>query len=125
MHRFALGLAAALALASAGTAIAQQAPELEELEAERSSDTQIDIEFEYEGSACEEVGTAQLGAITNGVLALTFPTTRTAETCTMQMDEHEVEQTIEVNESVTEVQVTLLRPDGTVAAIGSDEVEDD
>ena len=124
MHRFALSFAATLALASAGTAFAQQAPELEELEAERSGDTKINIEFEYEGSACEEVGTAQLGPITNGVLALTFPTTRTAETCTMQMEEHEVEQTIEANASVTEVQVTLLRPDGSVAAIGTDEVED-
>ena len=124
MHRFALGLAATLALASAGTTFAQQAPELEELEAERSGDTQIAIEFEYEGSACEEVGTAQLGAITNGVLVLTFPTASTSETCSMQMEEHEVEQTIEANASVTEVQVTLLRPDGSVAATGTDEVED-
>ena len=125
MHRFALSLAAALALASAGTALAQQAPELDELDAERSGDTQVKIEFEYKGSACEEVGTAQLGAITDGVLAVTFPTTTTAETCTAQMDEHEVEQTIEANQSVEEVQVTLLKPDGTVAAIGTDEVEDD
>ncbi|MDB5623907.1 MAG: hypothetical protein JWR39_2470 [Devosia sp.] len=125
MNRYALSLAAALALATGGAAFAQAAPELDELDADRISPTQVEVEFEWDGSSCDQVGTVQLGENANGVLALSFPTTTKAEVCTMQIVEHEVKQTIDADQSVTQVNVTLLKPDGTVAATGTDEVEDD
>lgn len=118
-------LAATLALASAGFANAQQALTLDDLDADRAGADQIEIEFEYDGSACETVGTAQIGENTGGVLAVTFPTTSTAEACTQQVKEIEVEQLIAADASVTEVSVTLLAPDGSVRATGTERVDED
>ncbi len=118
-------LAASLVLASTGYALAQQPATLDDLDAERVSPTQVEIEFEYDGSACETVGTAQPGTVTDGVLAVSFPTTATAEVCTQQIVEIEVEQTVAAPEGVTAVAVTVLRPDGTVLATDTEEVDHD
>ena len=118
-------LVAAFSLAIAGQASAQQAPELDDLDAERVSPTQVQIEFEYDGSACEAVGTAQPGAVTDGALAVSFPTTPTAEVCTQQLVEIEVEQTVEAPEGVTSVTVTVLRPDGSVLATATEKIDED
>ena len=118
-------LAAALTLAGSGFAHAQQAMTLDDLDADRIGADQIEIEFEYDGSACETVGTAQIGEITDGVLAVTFPTTSTAEVCTQQIKEIEVEQAIAADASVTEIAVTLLAPDGSVLATGTERVDQD
>ena len=118
-------LAATLALASAGFAHGQQAMTLDDLDADRAGADQIKIEFEYGGSACETVGAAQIGENIDGVLAVTFPTTSTAEVCTQQIKEIEVEQLVAADASVTEVSVTLLAPDGSVLATGTDRVDED
>lgn len=105
---------------------AEAAPmQLEDLDAERINANQITIDFEYTGGACEEVGPAEVGAETDGTLAVSFPTVSTAEVCTMQAVEIEVEQTIDASETVTRVDVTLTRPDGSVLGTGSTDVEND
>lgn len=119
-----LALAATIALTASSFAQAQETARLDDLDADRLNATQIVIEFEYDGSACEAVGAAQLGEIVGGTLAVTFPTTATAEICTQQLVEIEVEQAIAADASVTQVDVTLLAPDGSVRATGSDRIHD-
>lgn len=124
MSRTVITLAATLALAP--SALAQQQPAtLDDLDAERIDAQQVSIEFEYDGSACEAVGTAEVGAVTDGVAVVTFPTTATAEVCTQQLVEIEVDQIVALDETATAVEVTLLRPDGTVLATGTDQIERD
>jgi hypothetical protein len=133
-----LALAALLAAGLGSTAIAQEQAvpvttetpaaatlALDDLDADRINANQITIDFEYDGGACEEVGPAELGEVTNGTLAVNFPIVATAEVCTQQLVEIEVEQTIEAGADVTRVDVTLTRPDGTVLATGSDNVDND
>lgn len=99
---------------------AQEAgPGLIDLMAHRLDDTQVAISFTYQGGACEEVLPATLGETTEGSLAVTFPTRSTAEICTMQVKDNPVEQTISADASVTDVDVTLLATDGSVAATGT------
>ena len=124
MSRSAIALAALLAFAPAS--MAQQQPAvLDDLDAERIDAQQVRIEFEYGGSACETVGTAEIGAVTDGKAAITFPTTSTAEVCTQQLVEIEVDQVVALDETATAVEVTLLRPDGTVLASGTEPIERD
>ncbi|UJW85742.1 hypothetical protein [Devosia sp. SL43] len=118
------GLASTIALAATGLVQAQETARLDDLDADRLNASQIIIEFEYEGGACEAVGTAQLGDVVDGTLSVTFPTTSTAEICTQQIVEIEVEQAIAADVSVTQVEVTLLTPDGSVRATGTDRVHD-
>ena len=120
-----LGLAATIALATSGLAFAQETARLDDLDADRLNATQVIIEFEYDGSACETVGAAEVGELTDGVVAVTFPTTSTAEICTQQLVEIEVEQAITVPEGATHVEVTLLAPDGSVKATGTDRIDHD
>lgn len=120
-----LGLAATIALATSGGALAQQSARLDDLDATRINPNQITIEFEYTGGACEEVGPAQVGDLVDGNLAVTFPTVATAEVCTMQAVEIDVEQTIEAENIVSRIDVTLTAPDGSVIATGSTDVDSD
>jgi archaellum component FlaF (FlaF/FlaG flagellin family) len=120
-----LGLAATIALATTSLALAQETVRLDDLDVDRLNDTQVIVEFEYDGSACEAVGTAEVGALTDGTLAVSFPTSNTAEVCTQQLVEIEVEQAITVPEGATHVEVTLLSPDGSVKATGTDRIDHD
>jgi hypothetical protein len=104
---------------------AQQAATLDDLDAERINANQITIDFEYTGGACEEVGPAVLGEETDGTLAVNFPITSTAEICTQQALEIDVEQTIEAPATVTRVDVTLTGADGNVVGTGSTDVDND
>lgn len=119
-----LALAATIALTASSLVRAQETARLDDLDADRLNASQVVIEFEYDGSACEAVGAAQLGEIVGGKLAVSFPTTATAEICTQQLVEIEVEQAIAADVSVTQVDVTLLAPDGSVRATGSDRIHD-
>jgi hypothetical protein len=120
----ALGLGSA-ALAQEATAPAGAAAQLDDLDATRINPNQITIEFEYDGGACEEVGPAEVGDLVDGRLAVTFPTLSTAEVCTQQMVEIEVEQTIPAENIISLIDVTLTAPDGTVIATGSTDVDHD
>lgn len=120
-----LGLAATIALATTGLALAQETARIDDLDVDRLNSFQVVVEFEYDGSACEAVGIAEVGELTDGTLAVTFPTTSTAEMCTQQLVEIEVKQAINVPEGATHVEVTLLAPDGSVKATGTDRIDHD
>lgn len=124
MKPVALVIAATLALAISAPAMAQQPFELDDLDADRTSGG-IEIEFEYDGSACEEVGPAEVGAQVGGTLSVNFPIKATAEVCTRQIVEIEVEQTVAADAGVTRVDVTLTSPDGIVIGAGSTDVDND
>lgn len=116
--------------APAETAPAQTTPAdapamLDDLVATRINPNQITIEFEYTGGACEEVGPAEIGELVDGTLAVTFPTISTAEMCTMQAVEIEVEQTIQAEHIISRIDVTLTAPDGAVMATGSTDIDQD
>ena len=98
---------------------AQEPAALDDLQAHRIDAEQVQITFSYEGGACEEVDPAETGETADGKLPVTFPATSTAEICTMQVVIIEVDQTIAADESVDEVDVTLLAPDGSVVATGA------
>ena len=112
-------------LVATGIAAAQQPLSLDDLDADRLNANQVKIEFDYQGGACEEVGPAELGDLVDGTLTVTFPISATAEVCTMQVVTIEVEQAIEADSSVTDLDVVLLAPDGTVAATGQTRIDDD
>lgn len=119
---------ATCALLAAGMsmpALAQDAARLDDLDATRINANQITIEFEYTGGACEQVGPAEVGDLVDGTLAVTFPTISTAEVCTMQAVEIEVEQTIAAENIISRIDVTLTRPDGSVLATGTTDVDHD
>ncbi|ODT67799.1 MAG: hypothetical protein ABS75_22810 [Pelagibacterium sp. SCN 63-23] len=98
---------------------------LDDLDADRINPNQITIEFEYTGGACEQVGPAELGELTDGTLAVNFPIIYTAEVCTQQAVEIEVEQTIQAEHIISRIDVTLTRPDGSVFATGTTDVDHD
>lgn len=125
MHlpRFAVVLATFALLVA--PAAAQTALTLNDLDADRLNDTQIKIEFDYQGGACEKVEPAQVGEIVDGTLSLVFATTSTAEMCTMQVVAIEVEQSVEAGSDVKRVDITLLATDGSVAATGKTDVDAD
>ena len=98
---------------------------LDDLDADRINATQITIEFEYDGSACEDVGPAVIGDLVDGTLTVSFPVVQTAEVCTQQIVENEVEQTIAAEAIVSRIDVTLTAPDGSVIATGTTDVDHD
>ena len=118
-------LAATIALASGSLAFAQSAKQLDDLDATRINPNQITIDFEYDGGACEEVGPAEVGELADGTLSVTFTTISTAEVCTQQAVEIEVEQTIPAENIISRIDVTLAAPDGSVIATGSTDVDHD
>lgn len=120
--RLALALVTAAGLAIPAYA-QDQTPRLEDLDAKRINPFQILIDFEYGGSACEAIGRAEIGELVNGTLAVTFSANATSEVCTMQIEEHEIEQAIETEDPVERIDVTLVGADGAVIATGSTEVE--
>ena len=122
--RHALALLAALSLTGPGLA-QDRNKTLDDLDATRINPNQITIEFDYDGGACEEVSPAEIGDLVDGTLAVTFPTLSTAEVCTMQLKEIEVEQTIEAEQIISRIDVTLTAPDGQVIATGSTDVDHD
>ena len=118
-----LSLAATIALATTGMALAQQTTQLNDLDAERINPTQITVDFEYTGNTCDQVGPAVVGEGVGGTLSVTFPTVSTAEVCTTQAVPIEVEQTIEAGTGVFQLEITLTAPDGSIIATGTVLVE--
>jgi hypothetical protein len=124
MKHFALNLAAGLVLATTGAAFAQDAASIDDLDADRIDQTQMEIEFEYMGSSCDQVGMAELNDAIDGVLDITFPVTRTGDNCTAMQTEQEVDQTVPVDGTVNTVNITLIGPDGVTLATGTTTVDD-
>jgi len=122
-HRLVIAALAGVALAF--PALAQDPAGFDDLDADRLNSRQVLIELEYDGGACEEVGEAQLGEITDGTLAVALPLVSTAEVCTMQMVEHDVKEVVAAGPEVTRLEVTLLAPDGQVMATETTDIDED
>jgi len=79
---------------------------------------QVLLRASFEGGACQKVEPAELGEPDGKTLAVTLPSTRTAEICTMQIVPIAVEQAIAASGDIAELDVTALDPDGRDAAHG-------
>ncbi|HWV21137.1 MAG TPA: hypothetical protein VN036_08920 [Devosia sp.] len=121
--RLAFALAATIGLAA--PALAQDSRPLNDLDATRINPFQILVDFEFDGGACDDIGRAEPGDITDGTLAINFPVTSTAEVCTMQIKEHDVKYAIEADHTVSRIEVTLTGKDGQVIGTGTADVEQD
>jgi len=120
-----IAVTAFMALSLVAPAFAQGTAQLDDLDAKRINPNQITVDFEYTGGVCEEVGPAEIGDLVDGTLTVTFPTISTAEVCTQQAVEIDVEQTIDAEHIISRIDVTLTRPDGTTLATGSTDVDHD
>lgn len=120
-----IAIAALASFALAAPSLAQDRIKLDDFDADRLNARQVLIEFEYDGGACEEVGEAQLGDITDGKLAVTMQIVNTAEVCTMQLVEHDIKEAVQAGPEVTSVEVTLLAADGQVMAVDTTRVDED
>lgn len=119
---------AVIALAAAALtlpAAAQDSARLDDLDADRLNSRQVLVEFDYDGGACEDVGEAQLGDLTEGTLAITLSVMANAEVCTLQVVHHEIKEAIPAGPEVTHVEVTLLAPDGRIMGTGTVKVDED
>lgn len=122
--RLAFALVAALGLAAPALAQDNGQP-LRDVDADRINPFQILIDFEFDGGACDDIGRAELGELTDGTLAVNFPVSSTAEVCTMQIKEHEVKYAIEAEHIISRIDVTVTGKDGQVIGTGSTDVEHD
>jgi hypothetical protein len=116
---------AAIALAALCTTAMAQSDIIDDLDADRVSPTEVKIDFEFDGGACQAVEPAEVGENIDGTLTVTFPTRATAETCTMQIVEIEVEQIVPADETVSRIEVVLLGTDGQEIGRDSTDVDDD
>ncbi len=116
---------AVLGLAALCTAAMAQSGVIDDLDADRVSPTEVKIDFEFDGGACQAVEPAEIGENIDGTLTVTFPTRATAETCTMQIVEIEVEQVVAADETVSRIEVVLLGTDGQEIGRDSTRIEDD
>ncbi|KRB01184.1 hypothetical protein ASD83_06590 [Devosia sp. Root685] len=121
--RLAFALAATIGLAA--PTLAQDSQPLRDLDATRINPFQVLIDFEFDSGACDDIGRAELGDLTDGTLAVNFPVTSTAEVCTMQIKEHEVKYAIEADHIISRIDVTLTGKEGQVIGTGSAGVEQD
>lgn len=117
-----LAFLAVAATAIATPVLADGPPALENLHAYRADAEHVTVAFSYQGGACEEVGPAEHDAVEGDTIPLEFPVISLSEVCTMQIVEHEVEQTIEANEAIRRIEVILSAPDGTVMGSGATEI---
>ncbi|KKB13492.1 hypothetical protein VE25_01845 [Devosia geojensis] len=116
-------LALAVALCSAGV-LAQDAAEFTALSACRIDEDRVLLRATFDGSACQSVEPAGLAEPRGTIVAVTIPTTRTAEVCTMQIVPVEVEQVIEAPEPIFDLDVTALDPDNNPIAHGVIELDE-
>lgn len=122
--RLAFALAATIGLAAPALAQDNGQP-LRDLDAERINPYQILIDFEFDGGACDDIGRAELGDLTDGTLAVSFSVSSTAEVCTMQIKQHDVKYAIEAEHIISRIDVTVTGKDGQVIGTGSTDVEHD
>jgi hypothetical protein len=107
-----------LVLASAPGALAQQVAPLTSSSAVRQANGQVALSLTYDGSACEKTGEAEVFA--DGIVydEVVIPTTRTAETCTLQITPVTYAGTIAVEPRTEGLEVMVLDPDGGLKAAG-------
>jgi hypothetical protein len=110
-----LALAAALC---GGASLAQEVASFTELSACRIDAERILIKATFDGSACWAVEAAGLAEPRGTIVAVHFPTTSTAEICTMQIVPVTTEQVIEAPEPVIDLDVAALDPENNRVAHG-------
>lgn len=109
-------------LGTAG-AFAQDAATFTELSAERIDAEQVMMHAIFEGGACQEAQPAETEPGEEaGTLSVTIPTLSTAEVCTLQVVEIEIEEMIDAGEDITTLDVTVLGTDGEVQVEGSTQI---
>jgi hypothetical protein len=122
--RTTLALAATLLLSVPAMAQDTGTP-LRDLDAKRINPYQILIDFELDGGACDSIGRPEIGDLVDGTLSVTFPTSTTAEVCTMQIKELDYEYAIEAENIISRIDVTLTSPEGRIISTGSTQVDQD
>jgi hypothetical protein len=80
--------------------------------ATRTAPDAVRLQLTFDGGACQAVDEPQVGELTDGALAVTIPTSKTAEICTMQIVAIPVDVTVQVSAEATALQVTVLATDG-------------
>jgi hypothetical protein len=117
-----LVLPAVFLLGTAG-AFAQEAATFTELSAERIGAEQVMMHAIFQGGACQEAQPAETDpGEEEGMLSVTIPTVSTAEVCTLQVVEIEIEETIDAGENIATLDVTVLGTDGEVQVEGSTQI---
>ena len=83
----------------------------------------VQLSVTWEGSACEQPGTAEVTSGQQDVDEVMIPTVETAEVCTMQIVEVAYSDLIAVEPTTTTLAVTILDPAGQPRATGSVQIE--
>jgi len=104
--------------------LAEDVPGFAALSACRIDEDRVLLRATFDGSACQRVEPAGLAEPRGTIVAVTIPTTRTAEMCTMQIVPIEVEQVIEAPEPIFDLDVTAIDPDNNPVAHGVIELDE-
>lgn len=105
-------------------AFAQDVAGFTALSACRIDENRVLLQATFDGSACQRVEPAGLAEPRGTIVAVTIPTSRTAEICTMQLVPLETEQVIDAPEPVFELDVTAIDPDNNPIAHGLIELDE-
>jgi hypothetical protein len=116
-------LALAVGLCCTG-AFAEDVAGFTSLSACRIDENRVLLRATFDGSACQRVEPAGLAEPRGTIVAVTIPTSRTAEICTMQLVPIETEQVIDAPEPVFELDVTAIDPDNNPVAYGLVELDE-
>ncbi|MDP1731949.1 MAG: hypothetical protein Q8L54_12400 [Devosia sp.] len=122
MHKFAyqtLGLAAAFV---ATGALAEATRPLDALGACRLDDSRVALRFTFEGGACQQPGEPFLARGKDGIGNVTVPTANVGEICTMQIVPVQFAGVVDAPETITTLDITVLKPNGNRQALGSTDV---
>jgi hypothetical protein len=103
---------------------AQDLPPFSDVSATRTAADEVHLQLSFDGGACQAVDEPQVGAVTDGAVSVTIPTSKTAEICTMQIVAVPVDVTVQVPSEATALQVTVLATDGTPQFGGRVEIAD-
>lgn len=104
--------------------LADGVPGFTALSACRIDEERVLLRATFDGGACQHVDPAGLAEPRGTIVAVTIPTSRTAEICTMQLVSIETEQVIDAPEPVFELDVTAIDPDNNPVAHGLVELDE-
>ena len=113
-------LAAALVLSA--PALASAPASFTTLDACRTGPQEVILSYGFEGGACQKVGEPSMSEPKDGLVTVTMPTSDTSEVCTMQIVPVEGTAVLGLDETATELEVTVLYPDGREMVFGMTEI---
>jgi hypothetical protein len=114
----------AILLALAAPALAED-PAFTTLTACRLDPERIALTYAFDGGACQKVGEITAAEPRGTIAAVTIPTSRTSEMCTMQIVSIEGRAVLRLPEPVFDLDVEVLHPDNRVQAAGVIELDED